>query len=261
MSNALVLTETRGNIGILTVNRPGVHNALSMETLYEMEKAFEALERDDDVRVIVLTGSGEKAFIAGGDLAEMEHRQGLSHYFEFAEDIHRIFRKIEASDKPTIAAVNGWALGGGTELLLCTDIRLLSEKAVLALPEINLGLFPGAGGTQRAIRQLSPCIAKELMFLGDRITANEAVRIGLANRVVPASDLMTEALALAERIASKSPIILKLMKRTLTEGVEMPLRSALAHEQAMVSLVFDTHDAHEGIQAFLQKRSPQFSGS
>lgn len=261
MSESLVLTDVRGHVGVLTVNRPKVHNALSSETLLALEQAFLALESNKDVHVIVITGAGEKAFIAGGDLSEMTTRHGLAHYDEFAEDIHRVFRRIEESDKPTIAAVNGWALGGGTELLLCTDIRILAENAVMALPEITLGLFPGAGGTQRAIRQLAPCMAKELMFTGDRLSAQDAVRIGLANKVVPLAELMEHTMALAEKIAAKSPLVLKLMKRTLLDGVEMPLRNALAHEQAMISLVFDTKDAHEGMNAFLEKRAAKFNGT
>lgn len=261
MSESLVLTDVRGHVGVLTVNRPKVHNALSSETLRALEQAFLALESNKDVHVIVITGAGEKAFIAGGDLSEMTTRHGLAHYDEFAEDIHRVFRRIEESDKPTIAAVNGWALGGGTELLLCTDIRILAENAVMALPEITLGLFPGAGGTQRAIRQLAPCMAKELMFTGDRLSAQDAVRIGLANKVVPLAELMEHTMALAEKIAAKSPLVLKLMKRTLLDGVEMPLRNALAHEQAMISLVFDTKDAHEGMNAFLEKRAAKFNGT
>ncbi|MFA5664146.1 enoyl-CoA hydratase/isomerase family protein [Castellaniella sp.] len=261
MSQPAILQEIRGHVAILTVNRPEVHNALNAETMLAFERAFMDFEGNAQVRAIVITGAGEKSFIAGGDLAEMATREALPHYFEFAEDIHRIFRRVEACDKPTIAAVNGWALGGGTELLLCTDIRMLADNAVMALPEIGLGLFPGAGGTQRAIRQLAPCVARELMFTGERIDAHEAVRIGLANRVVPRGDLMKEALSLADRIAAKSPVVMKLLKRTLVEGGEMPLRSALAHEQAMISLVFDTKDAHEGMQAFLEKRSAKFSGN
>lgn len=261
MSEPVVLKEVRGHVGILTVSRPEVHNALNSQTILALEQRFTELEADAAVHVIVITGAGQKSFVAGGDLAEMDDRQGMAHYLEFAEDIHRVFRRIEESDKPTIAAVNGWALGGGTELLLCTDIRILAQNAVLALPEINLGLFPGAGGTQRAIRQLAPCVARELMFSGQRISAEEAVRIGLANKVVAQADLMTATMALADSIAAKSPLVLKLMKRTLRDGAEMPLRSALAHEQAMVSLVFDTRDAHEGIQAFLQKRAATFTGS
>jgi enoyl-CoA hydratase len=198
--------------------------------------------------------------VAGGDLADLNSRQGLAHYQEFAEDIHRVFRRIEVSDKPTIAAVNGWALGGGTELLLAMDLRILADSAMIALTEINLGLFPGAGGTQRIIRQVAPCLAKELMFTGGRISAADAVRMGLANRAVPKDELMAQTLALAEQIAGKSPLVLKLLKRTLRDGADMPLANALAHEQAMIGLVLDTRDAHEGIGAFLEKREARFAG-
>jgi len=260
MSDQSILTEVRNHVGIITINRPKLHNALDTATLLELEKAFLALESNADCRVIVVTGAGEKSFMAGGDLADLNSRQGLAHYQEFAEDIHRVFRRFETSDKPTIAAVNGWALGGGTELLLCLDLRLLADTAMIGLTEINLGLFPGAGGTQRIIRQISPCLAKEMMFTGGRIDAAEAKRIGLANRVVPKDQLMAETLKLAEEIAGKSPLVLKLLKRTLRDGADMPLANALAHEQAMVSLVLDTRDAHEGVGAFLEKRQAHFTG-
>lgn len=260
MSENSVLTAVDGHIGLITINRPAVHNALSTPLLLELEQALTALEQDDQVRVIVVTGAGDKAFVAGGDLSEMATRQGLAHYLDFAELIHRLFRRFESCDKPTIAAVNGWALGGGTELLLCLDIRLVADTAQLGLPEINLGLFPGAGGSQRLIRQVAPCMAKELMFTGARISADEAVRIGLANRVVPKAALLDEAMALARTIAAKSPLVLKLLKRALREGADMPLPAALAHEQMVISLVFDTKDAHEGMSAFLEKRQAVFTG-
>lgn len=260
MSDPCILTEIRKHVGIITINRPKMHNALDVPTLLELENAFRALEDDTQCRVIVMTGAGEKSFVAGGDLVDLNSRQGLAHYQEFAETIHRVFRRFETSDKPTIAAVNGWALGGGTELLLCLDLRILADSATIALTEINLGLFPGAGGTQRIIRQVSPCIAKEIMFTGGRISADEAVRVGLANRVVPKVELMTEVLTLAEQIASKSPLVLKLLKRTLRDGADMPLANALAHEQAMIGLVLDTQDAHEGMGAFLEKREARFAG-
>ncbi|CAB3934396.1 enoyl-CoA hydratase/isomerase family protein [Achromobacter insolitus] len=260
MNEPSILTDVRNRVGIITINRPKVHNALDIPTLIELERAFASLEASDECRVIVITGAGEKSFVAGGDLADLNSRQGLAHYQEFAEDIHRVFRRIEVSDKPTIAAVNGWALGGGTELLLAMDLRILADSAMIALTEINLGLFPGAGGTQRIIRQVAPSLAKELMFTGGRISADEAVRIGLANRAVPKDQLMAQALALAEQIAGKSPLVLKLLKRTLRDGADMPLANALAHEQAMIGLVLDTRDAHEGIGAFLEKRDARFAG-
>lgn len=260
MSDAPVLVEVDGPIGLITVNRPQTLNALDVPTCLELEKALDRLEADDAVRVIVVTGTG-RAFVAGGDIGDLNSRQGLAHYREFAEDIHRVFRRFETCDKPTIAAVNGFALGGGTELLLCLDIRILSDKARLGLPEITLGIFPGAGGTQRMIRQVPLCRAKELMFAGEHIAAAEAVAIGLANRVVPHDELMTETRALALKIAEKSPLTLKLLKRTLADGADMALPSALRHEQATISLVMDSRDAHEGCSAFIEKRKPRFDGA
>lgn len=260
MTDPAVLTETRGAIGIITINRPKVMNAVDVPTLLELEKALGRLEGDPAVRVIVLTGAGEKAFVAGGDIADLNSRQGLGHYEEFAEIVHRVFRRFETCDKPTIGAINGWALGGGTELLLALDIRLLADHAKVGLPEITLGLFPGAGGTQRLSRQVPLCRAKEIMFTGEYLGAAEAVAIGLVNRAVPGPQLMAEAMALAERIALKSPLVLKLLKRTIRHGLEMPLSAALAHEQATIGLVLDAQDAHEGCSAFLEKRKPTFVG-
>jgi enoyl-CoA hydratase len=255
-----IIVEKSDHIAVVTINRPKVLNALDVPTLLELETAFERVERDNDVRVIIITGAGERAFVAGGDIADLNSRTGLAHYQEFAEIVHRVFRKIEICDKPTIAAVNGYALGGGTELVLASDIRILGENARLGLPEITLGLFPGAGGTQRIIRQVPPCRAKEIMFTGEQISAPEAVAIGLANRVVPRESVLSEARELAAKIAAKSPLVLKLLKRTLINGADMPLSAALPYEQSMIGLVFDTSDAHEGCTAFLEKRAPAFAG-
>ncbi|MHA7598539.1 enoyl-CoA hydratase/isomerase family protein [Alicycliphilus sp. T452] len=256
-----ILCERQGAVGVLTINRPKTLNALDTPTLLALEAALTELERDDGVRVILITGAGDKAFVAGGDIADLNSRQGLRHYEEFAEVIHRVFRRFEVSDKPTIGAINGWALGGGTELLLTLDIRLVAEEARLGLPEITLGLFPGAGGSQRLIRQVPLCRAKELMFTGAQITAAQAVELGLCNRAVPRAQLMQEAMALASQIAQKSPLTLKLLKRAVRDGAEMPLGAALAHEQAMIGLVLDSRDAHEGCSAFLEKRPAQFTGA
>jgi enoyl-CoA hydratase len=255
-----VLLDRENEIATITVNRPETLNALDMTTLAELDDAFEQCAIDTAIRVTIITGAG-KAFIAGGDIADLNSRHGLNHYLELGERLHRVFRRIELSDKPTIAAVNGFALGGGTELVLCTDIRIAARSARFGLPEINLGLFPGAGGSQRLIRQLSPCKAKELMFTGDRIGAEEAERLGLINRVVDDDLLMDEARGLARVLAQKSPLVLKLLKRALNDGAEMPLAAALRHEQAMIGLVLDSADAHEGCSAFLEKRPPRFRGA
>jgi len=252
--------ELHDSVATITVNRPAVLNALDMNTLDALETAVVKAEEDKNVHVIIFTGAGDRAFIAGGDIADLNSRQGLAHYVELGERLHRVFRRIEVCDKPTIAAVNGWALGGGTELLLCTDIRIAAQSARFGLPEITLGLFPGAGGSQRLMRQIPLCVAKQLMFLGERIGAAEAERFGLINRVVPDADLMAEVRKLANAISQKSPLVLKLLKRTLADGNEMPLAAALRHEQAMIGLVLDSADAHEGCSAFLEKRQAVFKG-
>ena len=260
MSDDAVLVETVGRAGVITINRPDKLNALDLPTCRALDEAVSRVEADEAVRVVVFTGAG-RAFVAGGDIADLDSRRGLAHYEEFAERIHLLFRRIETLDKPTLAAVNGFALGGGAELMLCTDIRLLSATARIGVPEITLGLFPGAGGSQRLIRQIPLCRAKELMFTGAPIGPEEAVALGLANRVVAPEALMDEALALAEKIADKSPLVLRLLKRTIDAGADMPLPAALAHEQAMISLVLDSEDAHEGCRAFLEKRAPTFKGA
>ena len=258
MGDAVRYTQ-EGAVALLTIDRPETLNALDLPTLDVLEACIDRAAADRGVHVVVITGAG-RAFVAGGDIADLNSRQGLPHYLEFAERIHAVFRKVELLDKPTIAAVNGWALGGGTELLLCTDIRIAARSAMLGLPEITLGLFPGAGGSQRLMRQLPACWAKQLMFTGDRISAEEAMRLGLINRVVDDGEALAEAMALAARIADKSSIVLKLLKRTLRDGMDMPPSASLRHEQAMIGLVLDTHDSHEGCAAFLAKRPAEFQG-
>jgi enoyl-CoA hydratase len=260
MSDELVLYERMGAVALITLNRPKAMNPLNLPMLEALDAAVTRAGNDREIRVLVFTGAGDKAFVAGGDIPELDTRRGLEHYLDFGERIHAVFRRIETCDKPTIAAINGWALGGGTELLLSTDIRIAVASAKLGLPEINLGLFPGAGGSQRLMRQIPLCKAKQMMFLGDRITAAEAERLGLINRVVPDGELMAEVMRIAEALARKSPLILKFLKRSMVDGAEMPLSAALRHEQAMIGLVFDTEDAHEGCRAFTEKRAADFRG-
>jgi len=260
MSDDLVTYEQQGAVAIITLNRPKSLNPLNLPTLEALDAAVVRASGDASVRVLVFTGAGDKAFVAGGDIPDLDTRRGLAHYLDFGERIHAVFRRIETCDKPTIAAINGWALGGGTELLLSTDIRVAVESAKLGLPEINLGLFPGAGGSQRLMRQIPLCKAKEMMFLGDRISAVEAERLGLINKVVPDGTLMDEVMKMANAMAKKSPLILKFLKRSMVDGNEMPLGASLRYEHAMIGLVFDTDDAHEGCGAFVEKRPAEFKG-
>ena len=241
-------------------NNPDELNTLHIPMLLAMEEALTRLERDSNVRVIVVTGVNDKAFIAGGNIKDLATRRGLQHYNEFSETVHRVFRRFEVCNKPTIAAVNGWALGGGMEFMLTIDIRLMANEAKIGLPEIKLGIFPGGGGSQRLMRQLPLCQAKLLMFTGDFLTAAEALTLGLINKAVPRAQLLEETITLAKRIAEKSPVALKFLKNSMLHGAEMPLEAALAHEAATVSLVFDSEDALEGCNAFIEKRQPIFQG-
>lgn len=256
-----VLTRREGAVGVMTLNRPKTMNTLDVPMLLAMEAALEELVKDTQVRVLLVTGSDDRTFVAGGNIGDLNGRRALAHYQEFSLVVHRVFRRFEECPKPTIAAVNGWALGGGAEFLLTLDLRFMAEEAKLGLPEIKLGIFPGGGGSQRLMRQIPLCKAKMLMFTGDMLTAAEAVELGLVNRAVPRARLMEETRALARRIAEKSPWALRLLKSTMVHGAEMPLGPALAHEAATISLLLDTEDAHEGLSAFLERRQPTFSGS
>lgn len=248
-------------VGTITINRPSIHNALSTLTFQELELALTQLEADEDIKAIVVTGSGKRSFIAGADIEEMRKQGGMSYYLRFSEISHRVFRRFESCKKPTIAAINGWALGGGAEFVLCFDIRFMSEEAKIGFPEIGLGIFPGAGGTQRLIRQIPLCRAKELLLTGDSIGAHEALKLGLVNRVFGKDSLMTEAFTFAARLANQPPLAMRLLKTALIDGQEMPPSAALAFERALIGLTFCTQDAREGLDAFAEKRTPHFSGA
>lgn len=254
-----ILVEKDGHTAVLTVNRPQVLNALNAETLLEIDKAVDELAEEPAVRVIIITGAGEKAFVAGADIAFMSKLTPLEAR-DFARLGQRVLSKIENLPKPVIAAVNGYALGGGCELAMACDIRVASEKAKFGQPEVNLGLIAGFGGTQRLTRLVNPGMAKEILFTGDMIDAETAKRIGLVNHVVPSEELMSFCKSLASRIASRGPVAVRLTKEAVNEGLEMDLEKALAHEADLFGLVFATADREEGISAFLAKRQPQFQG-
>lgn len=260
MTDDAVLTRREGAVGVMTFNRPEKLNTLDLPMLRAMDAALDALEADPAVRVIVITGADERAFMAGGDIAELATRTPTTWHDEFGATVHRVFRRFETCDRPTVAAVNGWALGGGMEFMLCTDVRLLAEEARIGLPEIRLGIFPGGGGTQRLMRQIAPCHAKRMMFTGAHLDAATALSLGLVNEVVPRAELMARAMETAGRIAEMSAQTLKLMKQAMLHGAEMPLDGALAYERAMLSVAFDHPDAREGCTAFLEKRKPRFGG-
>jgi enoyl-CoA hydratase len=259
MNDDAVLTRREGAVGVLTFNRPEQLNTLNMPMMLAMESALGVLEADTQVRTIVITGADDRAFMAGGDINDLATRRPTSWYDEFGQTVHRVFRRFETCDKPTLAAVNGWALGGGMELMLCTDVRLLAAEARIGLPEIRLGLFPGGGGSQRLMRQIPLCHAKKLMFTGEHLDAPQALTLGLVNEVLPRAELMPRAMAFAGQIATMSPQTLKLLKHAMLQGAEMPLEQALAYERAMLAVVLDHDDPKEGCRAFLDKRQPRFS--
>lgn len=260
MDYKFILLEKKDHIATVTVNKPKILNAIDLPTILELQAAFNDVKNDPNIRVLVITGAGEKAFIAGGDIADLNSRDAVRHRNEFASLIHQTFNILAEMEKPVIAAINGYALGGGTELLLACDIRIASDNAKFGVPEINLGIFPGAGGTQRLSRQIPLCKAKELLFTGDMISAEEAERLGLINKVVPQNKLKEAVNEMAQKLASKAPISLGLLKTVVNKGVNTDLTAGLELEKNMVSLTLDTKDAHEGMRAFLEKRKAEFKG-
>ena len=258
MGYETLLVEKEGNIAVVKLNRPPV-NSLNVKAYGDIYDAFCELENDPSVGAIVVTGEGGKAFAAGLDVKEVAGKT-IPDYFAFGRVSRKCLDKVAAIEKPTIAAVFGFVFGGGCELALACDLRIASTDASIGCPEVNLGIIPGSGGTQRLPRLIGIAKAKELLFMGETVSGEEACRIGLVNKVVPKEALLDETMALARRIAEKSPLVLKLLKRTLASGADMALPAALAHEQAMIGLVLDTRDAHEGCAAFLEKRPAAFEG-
>ncbi|MEA3545012.1 MAG: enoyl-CoA hydratase-related protein, partial [Thermodesulfobacteriota bacterium] len=254
-----LLIETGKGVAIVTVNRPQAMNALNEKTLLELQKVFISLAADTAVQVIIITGSGEKAFVAGADIAAMQSLSAMEAR-RFAKLGHQVMHHIEACPKPVIAAINGFALGGGCELALGCDIRIVAENARFGQPEVNLGVIPGFGGTQRLARLIGKGRALELILTGTMIDAAEAYRIGLANKVVPLEQLLETAKKMAKTIISKGPHAVLLAKEAVRNGLEIDLDRANQYETELFSLCFATADKKEGMQAFLEKRQAEFTG-
>lgn len=254
-----LLTERDGAVLVVTINRPAVLNALNAATLAELSQALDEAAGDAAVRVILLTGSGERSFVAGADINELAQQTPIGGR-EHARHGQALFTRIERLGKPVIAAVNGFALGGGCELAMACTLRIAADSAKFGQPEINLGLIPGYAGSQRLPRLVGRGRALELMLLGHPIPADEAWRIGLVNRVVAAAKLMEEARALAQALAAKAPIAVRYILEAVAGGLEMPFADAQDYEATLFGLVSTTADMHEGTRAFLEKRKPNFAG-
>ncbi|HEX7119241.1 MAG TPA: enoyl-CoA hydratase-related protein [Longimicrobiales bacterium] len=254
-----VRIERRDGIAVVIVNRPDKLNALNADTVAELDRAFRELAADDAVRAVIVTGAGEKAFVAGADIAELAEMGPLSG-IRISRQGQDTFRFLETMPKPVIAAVNGYALGGGLELALACHLRLASENARFGLPEVKLGIIPGYGGTVRLPQVIGRGRALEMILTGEMIDADEAYRIGLANRVVPQVELMTEAEALARKIAANGPIAVALAIESVNHARGATLDNALTLESNLFGLLASTEDMREGMQAFLGKRKAEFAG-
>jgi enoyl-CoA hydratase len=252
-----ILLEVKGRIATLTVNRPDVRNALSQQAVDEIHAALRELAGRDDVGVLILTGAGDRSFVAGADIREIRQR-GKQEALQAINQ--ELFTAVENFPWPVIAAVNGYALGGGFELALACDIRVASESARFGFPETGLGIIPAAGGTQRLPRYVGWGKAKEMILTGDIIDAGEAERLGLVSQVVPADELMAAARAVAEKILSRGPLATRLAKLTLNMSARAGLDAGLQLERLAQTVLFESKDKKEGTTAFLEKRKPKFKG-
>ncbi len=254
-----LLLERDDAVALITINRPQVLNALNLATLDELRRVILDLKRDDSVRVVILTGSGEKAFVAGADVNELAVQTPIAGR-EHALSGQHVLDLIENMGKPVIAAINGYALGGGCELALACTLRIAADTARLGQPEINLGILPGYAGTQRLPRLVGKARAMELILTGTQITASEAERIGLVNRVVPAAALLPEAKKLAGQLARQAPIAMRYIIDAVNHGLEMPFLEGCRLEATLFGLVAGSEDMREGTRSFLEKRKPEFTG-
>ena len=259
MEFANLLFENQDGIALVTLNRPKALNALNQATLEELGKMADMVAQDSSVKVVILTGSGDKAFVAGADITQMQPMSAIEGR-NFGKLGQAVFSKIENLPQPVIGAINGFALGGGCELAMACDIRIASEKAKFGQPEVTLGITPGFAGTQRLSRLVGKGRAKELLYTGDMIDAQEAYRIGLANKVVSAEELMPVAKAMAQKIMSRGPVAVQLCKAAVNEGLDTDLDTGTAYEAEVFGLCFATADQKEGMSAFVEKRKANFTG-
>ena len=248
-----VLLEKKGNIAVATINRPKALNALNSDVLTDLNELVDVVTADAEIRALVITGSGEKAFVAGADIGEMSTLT-TAEGEAFGKHGNDVFRRIETLPIPTIAAINGFALGGGCELSMSCDIRICSDTAVFGQPEVGLGITPGFGGTQRLARLISPGMAKQLIYTAKNIKADEAYRIGLVNAVYPAEELMGAAEKLANTIANNAPIAVRACKKAINDGLQVDMDKAIVIEEKLFGSCFKTADQIEGMGAFLEKR-------
>jgi enoyl-CoA hydratase len=259
MSDVLRIEKLEGRVALLTFNRPDKMNALNGAVRVALVDALDELRHDDDVRVVVLTGAGEKAFIAGADIGEFKDAGAVEQYRSMQEG--NIYSALERFPKPVIAMINGYCLGGGCELAMACDIRIASSRAKLGQPEINLGIIPGGGGTQRLPRLVGEGQAMRLIMTGEMISAEEAARIGLVEKVFEPDELRERTLDMATSMAARSPIALQAAKESILAARRMPLDAGLEFERAWFGLLFSTEDKNEGVDAFLGKREPEFKGA
>ncbi|GHV34216.1 crotonase [Synergistales bacterium] len=254
-----ITLKKAGAVAVITMNRPNVLNALNSKMLGELRQVAENIESNREIRAFIITGEGPKAFVAGADINELDHLPPIEG-LRFMQMGQSVFNYIENMSKPSIAAVNGYALGGGNELCMCCDIRIASSRAKFGQPEIKLGNIPGWGGTQRLPRLIGKSRACEMIFTGEFIDAEEAARIGLVNRVVAPEELLDAAMETAEKIAAMSPNALNLAKISINEGLRSNIETGMSVEASGVALCLTTEDQKEGVDAFLQKRKPCFTG-
>ena len=248
-----VILEKEGHLAVVTINRPKALNALNSQTLKDLDVVLEDLEKDNDIYAVILTGAGEKSFVAGADISEMKdlnEEQGK----EFGALGNKVFLRLENLNKPVIAAIQGFALGGGCEISMACDIRIASDKALFGQPEVGLGITPGFGGTQRLARIVGLGKAKEMIYTASNIKADEAYRIGLVNKVVPLEDLMDEAKKVASKIIANAPVAVKLAKDAINRGTQVAIDEAVAIEAEDFGKCFATEDQTEGMSAFLERR-------